>query len=413
MTRFKRRTLKLLSVCFIALTAVLLDGLPLPAAHAGEMTDWAAALKPAVSVLEQKIAQLPAGSAKSSVESRVMALRSLTTRLVQIAESVDGYAAREAALKNEIETKKAALDHILDVQKQAMADIERRLDQIGRESEIHNASAPAAEAPEAAHTAYNARASEGNQRLALLQDEKGQLQEKLKAESKPASDAYWAAMKAAGDLDQKKQKAAQPLYEEYKVWNDQHVWLNAAVDIAASGTDPASALTPFPTGGIASGEAGLAAREVVSAGTSMDAGAQLKSVEAHSREASANGNKDEAGKGFDTLGRDEGALVVAEASAGRPVPAFVARLPEAAMSDAQIQQSAAYYQKLDTLKAETEQKIQKVKAEQQAGKGDAAVLAAHLGTLTNDLKRHEGDQAQAKETMRKRVKDLGFDWNEQ
>ena len=52
MTRFKCRILTLLSVGFIAL--VVLVVLPSSRAHAGEMTDWAATLKPYVSAFRTK-----------------------------------------------------------------------------------------------------------------------------------------------------------------------------------------------------------------------------------------------------------------------------------------------------------------------------------------------------------------------
>lgn len=173
-----------------------------------------------------------------------------------------------------------------------------------------------------------------------------------------------------------------------------------------------SQLTPFPSGGAAPASAGLTARDTVPAGTNVDAGAQLKSAEQHSVTAAPAGRKEEAAKGFDTSGRGKGSLVYTETSAGRPAPAFFTNLPKEAKNNPQIQQSVAFYQKLDALKAETARKIVAVKEEQKSGKGDAAVLAAQLGTLTNDLKRHENDQAQAKEAVKKLVKDLHFPWDE-
>lgn len=147
-------------------------------------------------------------------------------------------------------------------------------------------------------------------------------------------------------------------------------------------------------------------------GTNVDSGAQLKSAQKHSFLGGLFGDSREAQKGFDTAGEDDGVLVYGQTSAGRPQPVFVTNLPESAKKDPRIRQSVAFYEKLDKLKYDTVRKIEAVKKEQQTGNGDPAVLEAKLGTLTHDLIRQESDQARAKETMKKRVKDMGFDWNE-
>ena len=64
--------------------------------------------------------------------------------------------------------------------------------------------------------------------------------------------------------------------------------------------------------------------------------------------------------------------------------------------------------KLDNLKAENSQKIAAIKEQQKKGTGDAAVLAAQLGTLTNQSKQIDNDQAKVTETVKKRVTNLGF-----
>ena len=147
-------------------------------------------------------------------------------------------------------------------------------------------------------------------------------------------------------------------------------------------------------------------------GTNVDPGAQLKSVEKHSRLAGSSGDSRQARRGFDTSGTESGTLVYVKSSAGRPAPAFITNLPESAQNDPRIRQSVTYYEKLDKLKTDTARQIEFVKKEQAGAKGDPTVFEAKLGTLANDLKRHESDQARAKEAMKKRVIDLGFDWNE-
>lgn len=92
--------------------------------------------------------------------------------------------------------------------------------------------------------------------------------------------------------------------------------------------------------------------------------------------------------------------------------ALAAQIPDRAKSDPVIKQSLAWFDRLDTMKTETTQKIAAVKEQQKRGGGDAAILASQLGTLTNDSKRIEKDQAKAKETIKKQVKNLGFEWNE-
>lgn len=126
----------------------------------------------------------------------------------------------------------------------------------------------------------------------------------------------------------------------------------------------------------------------------------------------------QSGQGFDTPGRLKGSKAVPKVTA--PTPKLVltasdalrAQIPEQAKGDPLVRNSLAWYERLDTMKAETTQKIAAIKAQQKSGNGDPAVLAAQLGTLTNENKRIEKDQAKARTDIKERVKNLGLDWNE-
>lgn len=148
-------------------------------------------------------------------------------------------------------------------------------------------------------------------------------------------------------------------------------------------------------------------------GSGTDAGAQLKSVERHSRDAQSQGKDDIAREtariGFDIPGKASGNLVYTDKKKQQIPPSALDRqVPAAAQKDPQVQQSLAWYRKLDNLKAETTQKIAAIKEQQKKGTGDAAVLAAQLGTLTNQSKQIDNDQAKVTETVKKQVKNLGF-----
>ena len=69
-------------------------------------------------------------------------------------------------------------------------------------------------------------------------------------------------------------------------------------------------------------------------------------------------------------------------------------------------------QQLEKVKDETRQKITAARQQQKDGTGDKAVLAAHMGTLTNQMKDLESQQTKTKEAVKKRMTDLGYDWNE-
>lgn len=150
-------------------------------------------------------------------------------------------------------------------------------------------------------------------------------------------------------------------------------------------------------------------------GSETDAGAQLKRVDRHSREAQSQHNesdKDTARRGFDTPGKASGNLVYPDKKTRQAPPTALDKLipPGRAKDDPQIKQMQAWYRSLDAQKTEKQQKIAEIKRQQRTSKDP--VLDTKITTLANDVKRLNDDQAKAKETVKKRVLDMGISWNE-
>ncbi len=128
----------------------------------------------------------------------------------------------------------------------------------------------------------------------------------------------------------------------------------------------------------------------------------------------AEAQSEQARLGFDIPGRLKGSRAVPDVSTkdirSRPVSvgALATQIPDQAKSDPIIKQSLAWYNQLDTMKAETVRKVAALKAQQKSGSGDPALLAAQLGTLANDSRRIEKDQAKAVETIKKELINLGY-----
>ncbi|MCR4346166.1 MAG: hypothetical protein NUV55_03015 [Sulfuricaulis sp.] len=148
-------------------------------------------------------------------------------------------------------------------------------------------------------------------------------------------------------------------------------------------------------------------------GSGTDPGAQLKSVERHSRDAQEQASKgketarETARMGFDIPGKASGNLVYPDKKQRQiPPSALDKRVPPEAQKDPQVQQSLAWYRKLDAQKAEKEKMIAEIKEQKKTSKDP--VLDAKIATLNNDVKIITGDQAKATETVEKRVKNLGF-----
>jgi tetratricopeptide (TPR) repeat protein len=148
---------------------------------------------------------------------------------------------------------------------------------------------------------------------------------------------------------------------------------------------------------------------------------QLSSIAQSSAEAANLGVSDEAAKakagcGFDrapcadyksidtsrvrTMGQSPGAAEL------------FAQLPDAARNDKQIQQSMAYYQKLDMRKIDTLVKLDAVEQQIKGGHGDAKALGAQKATLSNDLKRYNADMTKTKAQIKKRLVAINVPWNE-
>lgn len=149
-------------------------------------------------------------------------------------------------------------------------------------------------------------------------------------------------------------------------------------------------------------------------GSGTDPGSQLKSVERSSRDAQeqASERKDTAREtarmGFDTPGEASGNLVYPDKKQRQiPPTALDKRVPAEAQKDPQVQQSLAWYRRLDAEKAEKEKMIAEIEEKQKTSKDP--VLETKIATLNNDVKRVNGDQAKVMETVKKQVKNLGFD----
>ena len=85
---------------------------------------------------------------------------------------------------------------------------------------------------------------------------------------------------------------------------------------------------------------------------------------------------------------------------------------EVLKNDPVIQQSMAYYQKLDGEELSTKTKLAAVQKQINDGTGDSEVLDAQKATLTNDLKRYDTDQANTEAQIKERLKSIHVAWVE-
>jgi tetratricopeptide (TPR) repeat protein len=92
--------------------------------------------------------------------------------------------------------------------------------------------------------------------------------------------------------------------------------------------------------------------------------------------------------------------------------ALAIHMSEGGRSDAQIKQSMAYYEKLDSLTIETKAKLAAVQQKIDSGNGDTAALSGMKTTLTNDLNRYDADQATTQAQIKKRLLEINLPWNE-
>ncbi len=156
-------------------------------------------------------------------------------------------------------------------------------------------------------------------------------------------------------------------------------------------------------------------------GRVTDPGAELLSVEHHSRNAKLQPNdsgREIARQGFDIPGEYRGTLVHPDKhSQQRPLSALDRQIPAGAKEDPQIKQMQAWYHTLEVQKAEKEQKIAEFKEQQKTSKDPS--LATNIAALSNDVKRLNDDQGQATKTVKKRVEvikkqmlDKGLAWDE-
>jgi tetratricopeptide (TPR) repeat protein len=156
-------------------------------------------------------------------------------------------------------------------------------------------------------------------------------------------------------------------------------------------------------------------------GSVTDPGAQLKSVERHSKDAQLQRNdsdKEIAREGFERPGENRGGLVYPDKNNHRPpLSALDRQIPRGAKDDGQIKEMQAWYRSLEVRKAEKEQKIAEIKEQQKTSKDP--VLATKITTLANEVKQLNDDQGQATKVVKervavikKRVLDKGLAWDE-
>lgn len=172
-------------------------------------------------------------------------------------------------------------------------------------------------------------------------------------------------------------------------------------------------------------------RRLVGAPGSVDAGAQLKSVDRSSSQAldspvaerrfltPGRADRKMAGDGFDTAGADAGTLVHPDKKQyrQRPPSELDKQIPKGAKNDPQIKQMQDWYWSLNGKKSDKERQIAALREQQKTSKDP--VLAAKISTLDHDVKRLADDQAKATKTVKervavikKRVLDKGLDWDE-
>ena len=87
-------------------------------------------------------------------------------------------------------------------------------------------------------------------------------------------------------------------------------------------------------------------------------------------------------------------------------------IPSPGQKDEVIRQSMAYYQKLDGEKIGTQTKLKEVQKQIDSHAGDATILNAQKATLSNDLKRYEGDQDKTQAQIKERLVKIGVKWDE-
>jgi len=83
-----------------------------------------------------------------------------------------------------------------------------------------------------------------------------------------------------------------------------------------------------------------------------------------------------------------------------------------AKDDPAIQNSLAWFDKLEKRKAETQMKIVDIQKQIDSGAGDPAVLKAKKSTLDNELNQDTASQVKAKDQIKRRLADLSLQWNE-
>ncbi len=91
---------------------------------------------------------------------------------------------------------------------------------------------------------------------------------------------------------------------------------------------------------------------------------------------------------------------------------LASHLPAEALKNQEIQNSLAWYDKLEKGKAEGAREIAGIQKQIDGGNGDAAVLNARKAAVENSIQQMQVDQGRAKEQIKKRLLDLHHPWIE-
>jgi len=173
--------------------------------------------------------------------------------------------------------------------------------------------------------------------------------------------------------------------------------------------------------GVQPKDSGLVVANPDPAVTSKNAREQLANLDMDSRIAKRAGSleqmKHDAGCGSAADPCHEGDAVFAPIAVNGQTPAGAAlatRIPDQARKDTQVQQSFAWFQRLDALRIDAERQAAEINRRiKKGGAGnDRAALVADLGSINNQLQQIAADQSQAKDQIKKRLVDLSLEWKE-
>jgi hypothetical protein len=192
------------------------------------------------------------------------------------------------------------------------------------------------------------------------------------------------------------------MVEESAVLDEDKKRFVAQLDSAVAAANTATAS--------AEGRNSTPADRVGASGSDTKAGDQLLSAadaaRAHER-ADLAPNYDKGGAS------NVGSLSIPSPNGQTPGAAELARhIPGPAQTDHLIQQSMAYYKKVDGEKIDTQTKLAAVQKQIDSHAGDDTALKAQKDTLSNDLDRYKKDQEKTEAQIKERLVKINMKWDE-